>query len=359
MTSAGSLLADRSSSFVVTPAVVAHRGASGYRPEHTLESYRLAVAMGADDIELDVVPTRDGTLVARHDPELGRTTDVATRPEFADRRTTKVVDGESLTGWFVEDFLLEEVRTLTARERLPGLRWGSAAHDSRHRVATLDEILHLVRVESSRRGRTIGVMVELKHATYFESRGLSLEDPLLAALRRHGLDHPRSRVTVMAFEPTVLRRLAGRTRVPLVQLLDRRDGRPADLVAVGDPRTYADLVTPAGLSLIEAYADGVGVHKELVLAPAPDGTVESTSLVRDAHREWLTVHVWTLRAENRFLSAPFRIGDDPDSCGDLTGEARMLLDLGVDGLITDHPDVVVGARGAPDHSWGSRIHAAT
>ncbi|MCW2845476.1 MAG: glpQ [Nocardioides sp.] len=353
------LLAARASSFVVTPAVVAHRGASGYRPEHTLEAYRLAVALGADDIELDLVPTRDGVLVARHDNELGRTTDVADHPEHARRRTTREIDGESVTGWFVEDFLLEELRSLAARERHPRSRRQSATHDGRHGLATLDEILEMVTAESARRGRTIGVLVELKHATYFDAAGLPLDGPLLDALRRHGLDHPRSRVSILSFEATILRRLAGRTRVPLIQLLGKGRGRPADLVAAGDARTYADLASPAGLASIQRYADGVGVHRDRVLRPGRGGSLTPTSLVRDAHREWLTVHVWTLRAENRHLSRAFRVGDDPRAHGDLAGEARLLLDLGVDGLITDHPDVVVGARDAGGQAWGSSSQATT
>lgn len=335
----------RSFPLVATPAVVAHRGASGYRPEHTLAAYRLALDLGADAIELDLVMTRDGVPVARHDVELSSTTDVAARPDLADRRTTRWVDGRLLTGWFVEDLLLEEVRSLTARERFPRARPQSAAHErGGHRVATFDEVLGLVREESRRRGRDVGVLVELKHAAYFEAAGLALEEPLLAALERHGLDHPGSGVSVMSFETTVLYRLARSTRVPLVQLLDRGHLRPADLAAAGDPRTYADLVTPSGLAGIERYADGVGPHKALALG---------STLVRDAHRRWLTVHAWTLRAENRFLAPAFRTGADPDAPGDLAGEARLLLDLGVDGLITDHPDTVVAARtGAPVHLAG-------
>ena len=353
MTVVSLLPADRTSSFVVTPSVVAHRGASGYRPEHTLEAYRLAVALGADDIELDVVPTRDGILVARHDNELSRTTDVAEHPEFAARRTSREVDGESLSGWFVEDFLLEELRTLTARERHPRTRRQSAAHDGQHGLVTLDEILALVTAETRRSGRTIGVLIELKHATYFDALGLPLDRPVLDALRRHGLDHPRSRVSILSFEATVLRRLASRTRVPLVQLLGKGRGRPADLVAAGDPRTYADLASPVGLATIREYADGVGVHRARILKPGKGGTLTATALVRDAHREWLTVHVWTLRAENRYLSQPFRVGTDPSAHGDLAGEARLLLDLGVDGLITDHPDVVVGVRASGAQASGS------
>ena len=306
-------------SLAVTPAVVAHRGASGYRPEHTLDAYRLAIAQGADDIEVDVVPTRDGVLLARHESELSVSTDVASRPEYAERRTTRVVEGREQTGWFTEDFTLAEVKSLTAREPRPHQRPGNTAYDGRCGVPTFNEVLAMVRAESTRARRNVGMMVELKSPQYFESIGRPLDEPLLADLRRHGLDHARSRVTVMSFEPTVLRRLARRVRVPLVQLLDRAERRPADLAAAGDPRTYGDLATPGGLAEIDEYADGIGVHVSLV--PGAD-------LVREAHRRWLNVHVWTLRAED----------------GDLAGRARALLDAGVDGLITDHPDQVLAIR---------------
>jgi glycerophosphoryl diester phosphodiesterase len=327
--------------------VVAHRGASGYRPEHTLEAYRLAIRLGADDIELDLVCTRDGVLVARHENEIGGTTDVAAHPEFADRRTTKVVDGAECTGWFIEDFTLAELKTLTARERFPKLRPASAAYDGSLGVPSFNEVLAMVHAESVRAGRTVGVMAELKHAAYYDSIGLPLDGPLLADLRRHGLDHPRSRVTVMSFETTILRRLAGQTRIPVVQLLESAEKRPADLAALGDPTTYADLATPEGLARIDEYADGVGAHRTLVLPRADDGTLlPPTELVRDAHRLWLTVHVWTLRHENRFLPAELRIGDEPGGHGDLAGEARLFLDAGVDGLISDQPDVLLAVRDA-------------
>jgi glycerophosphoryl diester phosphodiesterase len=323
-------------SLVVTPAVVAHRGASGYRPEHTLEAYRMAARMGADDLELDLVPTRDGVLLARHESEIGTTTDVADHPEFADRRTRRVVDGVVREGWFAEDFTLAEIKTLTARERYPELRPGSAAYDGRCGIPTLNEVLAMVRAESTMSGRTIGVMCELKHAAYFDSVGLPLDDLLLADLRRHGLDHPRSRVTAMSFEPGILRRLAGRTGIALVQLLEEAHLRPADLAAAGDPRTYADLCTREGLEEIDEYADGIGAHRSLVLPRSPSGSVDApSSLVRDAHRLWLTVHVWTLRREDRFLPTNLR---GPDG---LVAEARRMLAAGCDGLITDHPDVLL------------------
>jgi len=318
------LLAGRSSSLVVTPAVAAHRGASGYRPEHTLEAFRLAVALGADDVELDLVATRDGVLVVRHDAELSRTTDVASRPEFAGRRTLKVIEGAPIRGWFVEDFDLEELKTLTTRERSPKDRPGSAEHNGRHPVATFEEVVRLVHAESAASGRSVGVLAEIKHGAYFRAAGLPLDDLLQDALGRLGLDHERSRVSAMAFEADVLRRLSGTVRVPLIQLVNRRDQ-----------------VTRGRLALISTYADGVGVRKDLLLQRSL-----GARLVRAAHRDWLTVHAWTLRAENRHLAKRFRVGDRRRQHGDLAGEARRLLDLGVDGLITDHPDEVVGARDA-------------
>lgn len=335
-------------SLVLTPAVVAHRGASGHRPEHTLDAYRTAIRMGADDIELDLVITRDGVLVARHDAELSRTTDVADHPELAHLRTTRTIDGVESTGWFVEDLTLAEVKRLAARERMPGMRPANTAFDGAEGVPTFTEVLAMVGAESVRRGRTVGVMVELKHAAHFESVGLPLDRPVLADLGRHGLDHPWARVTLMSFETTVLRRLAGRTRLPVVQLLAATHERPADLAATGDPTTYGDLATRDGLAWIDDYADGIGPHKALVLPRDAAGAVdEPSSLVRDAHRAWLTVHVWTLRAENRFLPTNLRAGDDPAAHGDLAGEVRSLLDAGVDGVITDHPAVALRVARSP------------
>ena len=337
----------RTPSLVVTPAVVAHRGASGHRPEHTLDAYRTAIRMGVDDIELDLVITRDGVLVARHESEISGTTDVAERPEFAHRHTTRRIDGHELRGWFVEDFTLGELKTLATRERMPITRPGNVAYDGAEGIPTFNEVLAMVGAESVRRGRGVGVLVELKHATYFDSLGLPLDEPLLADLARHGLDHPWARVSVMAFETSILRRLAPRTRLPLIQLLEAGHLRPADLVAAGDPRTYADLTTPEGLEWIDEYADGIGPHKSLVLPRDRAGAVDRPSgLVAAAHRLGLTVHVWTLRAENRFLPTNLRVGSAPDAPGDLPGEVRALLDAGVDGVITDHPEVALRATRA-------------
>ncbi len=317
----------RAQSLVLTPAVVAHRGASGHRPEHTLEAYRTAIRMGVDDIELDLVSTRDGVLVARHDLELSATTDVAWRPEFAHLRRTLIVDGVAQPGWFVQDFTLAELKTLATRERMPGTRPGNAAYDGAEGIPTLTEVLAMVGAESARRGRPVGVLLELKHAAHHDSIGLPLDVPLLRDLGRHGLDHPWARVGLMSFEATVLRRLAGRTRLPLVQLLEAHDG-----------------VGPADLDRIDEYADGIGPHTSLVLPRDAGGAIGAPStLVRDAHRRGLTVHVWTVRGENRFLPTNLRHGWAPDALGDMAAEVRALLAAGVDGVITDHPEAALAA----------------
>lgn len=313
---------DRTSSLVPTPAVVAHRGASGHRPEHTLDAYRTAIRMGVDDIELDLVATRDGVLVARHDLELSRTTDVADHPGLAHLRRTLVVDGEEQHGWFVQDLTLSELKTLAARERMPGTRPDSASYDGSEGVPTLTEVLAMVGAESLRRGRQVGVALELKHAAHHDAAGLPLDVPLLRELARHGLDHPWARVALMSFEAPVLRRLAERTRLPVVQLLDR-----------------GHRLTPDELDRIDEYADGLGAHTSLVLPRDPGGAIGApSSLVRDAHRRGLTVHAWTVRAENRFLPTNLRRGKAPDAPGDMAGEVRALLAAGVDAVITDHPE---------------------
>jgi glycerophosphoryl diester phosphodiesterase len=316
------------SSLVLTPAVVAHRGASGHRPEHTLGAYRTAIRMGADDIELDLVSTRDGVLVARHDLELSTTTDVASRADLAHLRRTLVVDGVELEGWFVQDLTLAQLRTLTTRERMPATRPANTSYDGAEGIATLDEVLALVGIESVRRGRQVGVMLELKHPGHHDRTGLPLDEPLLRDLSRHGLDHPWARVTLMSFEAPVLRRLAARTRLSVVQLLDAHD-----------------LTTPEALDRIDDYADGIGPHRSLVLPRDADGAMGAPStLVRDAHRRGLTVHVWTVRAENRFLPTDLRRGADPAALGDMASEVAALLAAGVDGVITDHPEEACAVR---------------
>lgn len=336
------------------PLVIAHRGASGYRPEHTLAAYRLAIAQGADYVEPDLVSTKDGVLVARHENEISGTTDVAAHPEFAGRRTTKVIDGVAVTGWFTEDFTLAELKTLRAKERLPQVRPGNTRYDGRFEIPTLDEVIRLVKRASGRSGRTIGIAPETKHPTYFDSIGLSLEEPLVRTLRRSGLDRPGAKVVIQSFETGNLRQLATMTRVPLAQLVDGA-GAPYDLKAAGSTTTYRDLVTPAGLAGIARYADWVAPAKSLILPPDGTGAVGTPSpLVRDAHRAGLEVVTWTMRRENQFLPANHRIGTDPVAPGDLAGEVRRFLDAGVDALFSDNPDIAVATR----DDWAAERHPA-
>lgn len=326
--------------------VVAHRGASAHRPEHTLASYELAARMGADHLEPDVVSTSDGVLVCRHEPEIGGTTDVADRPEFASRRRTVALDGRPVTGWFTHDFTLAELRTLRARERLGRIRQRNTLLDGRYTVPTLREVLDLRSALSAELGREIGVYPETKHPTYFRSLGLGLEERLLELLRKGGLNRSDAPVYVQSFEVSNLRRLrrAG-ARFPLVQLIDA-SGAPYDSVAAGGGPTYADLLTPRGLRGIAEYARGVGPAKEHVVPCRPDGSLgTATTLVEDAHEAGLLVHPWTFRAENTFLPAGLRVGEDPKDYGRLLEELRVFLRAGIDGFFTDHPDLGVVARG--------------
>ena len=329
----------------VRTLVIGHRGASGYRPEHTLASYELAARMGADFIEPDVVVTKDGALVCRHEPEIGGTTDVAARPEFASRRVTKLLDGVEVTGWWTEDFTLAELKTLRAVERLPAIRQENTMYDGRFEVPTLREVLDL-RIRLSRElGREIGVYPETKHPTYFQRLGLALEPRLLAILRRYSLDSPDAAVFVQSFETANLRELRDRgLRAPVVQLLSA-SGAPYDFVAAGDPRTYADLSTPAGLADIADYADGVGPEKAQIIPRNADGTLGTpTALVGDAHGAGLLLHPYTFRAENQFLPTELRSGANPADFGRAIDEQVTFLRTGIDGLFTDQPDVGVVAR---------------
>ncbi|WP_311932266.1 glycerophosphodiester phosphodiesterase [Microbispora sp. H11081] len=307
------------------PLVIAHRGASALRPEHTLPSYETAIALGADYIEPDLVSTKDHVLVARHENEISGTTDVADHPEFAARRTTKTIDGVTVTGWFTEDFTLAELRTLRATERIPALRPGNAAFDGLAVIPTFDEVVELAR----RNG--VGVYPETKHPSYFASIGLPLEEPLLGVLDRRGWRHRSDPVFIQSFEEGNLRELRGATRLPLIQLIG------------GSGAAYDRMVTPAGLEEVATYADGIGVATSRVVPTGPDGRLLApTTLVRDAHRVGLDVHVWTVRDENAQLPADFRRGD-PDGAayeratGDVMGWLAMLYDLGVDGVFADNP----------------------
>jgi glycerophosphoryl diester phosphodiesterase len=325
------------------PIVIGHRGAPAYRPEHTLASYRLAIQMGADYIEPDLVSTKDHQLVARHENDITQTTDVAAHPEFASRRTTKVIDGVSHTGWFTEDLTLAELKTLRAKERIPDTRPQNTAFDGLFQVPTFQEVIDL-----ARRNR-VGIYPETKHPTYFDSIGLSLEEPLVATLRRNGLDRPTSKVFIQSFEVSNLRELNRRIAVPLVQLIDA-SGQPADYAARGIPRTYDDLVTRAGLRRIASYADGIGPDKSRIVPTDDAGALEApTTLVRDAHRDSLVVHPFTFRPENTFLPRNYKLGDSASpwfarARGNEPAELRLFFRLGVDGLFTDNADTAVAVR---------------
>lgn len=325
------------------PIVIGHRGASGYRPEHTLASYKLAIDLGANFIEPDLVSTRDHILVARHENEISETTDVELHPEFADRMATKVVDGVSITGWFTEDFTLEELKTLRAEERIPDIRPQNTAFNGLYEIPTLQEVIDLAR----RRG--VGIYPETKHPTYFDDIGLSLEEPLVSALKANGYRGRRAPVYIQSFEVSNLIDLDGLTRVGLVQLVDE-DGAPYDFVVAGDPRTYADLVTRKGLAEIANYADGIGPNKNLIVPRDPQNRLKKpTSLVRRAHRSGLVVHAFTFRNENFFLPADYQLGD-PESpfflqaYGDAAAEYRLFYRLGVDGVFSDNSDTAVAVR---------------
>lgn len=317
------------------PIVIAHRGASGERPEHTLAAYSLAIEQGADFIEPDLVMTRDGQLVARHENDITDTTDVAAHAEFKDRKTSKTIDGVKHSGWFTEDFTLAELKTLRARERLPLLRSGNKAYDGQFEVPTLREVIALAKAASARTGRTIGIYPETKHPSYFASIGLPIEALLVAELKAAGWDRADAPVFIQSFEVNNLKALKRLTKVPLIQLLDAERG-PAD----GAQPSYAAMLTPDGLRAIAGYAAGIGPHKSLVVAN--DGSV--TPLVADAHAVGLKVHPWTFRAENFFLPSNLRAGINPAGHGRLDEEISRHIAAGVDGFFTDFPYAGVRAR---------------
>ena len=311
--------------------MIAHRGASGHRPEHTLAAYSLAIDMGADFIEPDLVSTKDSVLVARHENEIGGTTDVAAK--FPGRRMTHTIDGSAVTGWFTEDFTLAELKTLRAKERLA---FRSHAYDGLESIPTLEEILDLVERRSRETGRRIGVYLETKHPSYFRSIGRSLEEPLLAALARRGWTTSSAPVFIQSFEVENLRALRARTGLRLVQLVEAR-GAPPDAQTTPDvPASYAAMITPAGLASIARYANGVGVEKSLVQPIDSVGMRgPPTSLVADAHSAGLAVHVWTLRSDDAYLPKAY--------AGDAAAEWRTFASLDVDGMFGDFPDVGVKA----------------
>ena len=325
--------------------VIGHRGASGYRPEHTVLSYELAIAQGADVIEPDVVPTSDGHLVVRHESAITATTDVAEHPELADRRTTKTIDGREISGWFTEDLTLAELQTLRAREPLPHLRSQNTAYAD-ERILTLDEVLALARRSTTLDGRPVGVAPETKHPTYFRSIGLPLEEALVEALHRQGWSRRDDPVVIQSFEVGNLRTLAGLTDLPLMQVA-HVVGAPYDLQSTGDARTYLDLMTPRGMAEIKEYADQIGLHKDLMIPRDADGRLlEPSPVLHDAHEAGLRVTGWTFRRENRYLPLQLRGGDDLDGVGDLDAEITTFLRAGMDDFFTDNPDVGYTVRAA-------------
>ncbi|GAA2109123.1 glycerophosphodiester phosphodiesterase [Actinomadura alba] len=326
-----------------TPVVIGHRGASGLRPEHTLSAYKVAISQGADYIEPDVVATKDRILVARHDNWLADTTDVENHPQFADRKKTKTIDGVSRTDWFSEDFTLAEIRTLRTEERIPALRPNNAVFNGIDTIPTVEEVIKLARANN------VGVYPETKHPTYFDGIGLSMEEPLLALLKKYGLDDRNDKVFIQSFETANLRDLRPKTKLRLIQLIDGA-GAPYDFVKNNDPRTYSDLVKPTGLKFIASYADGIGANTSRIVPVDASGNLGTpTTLIRDAHRLKLDVHTWTIRGENQQLPADFRQGNSSApgyerAIGDVNGWLAKLYRLGVDGVFCDDPSTGVSAR---------------
>lgn len=318
------------------PIVIAHRGASGLRPEHTLAAYTLAIEQGADFIEPDLVLTKDNVFVARHENDITGTTNVATHPEFAARRTTKLIDGERHTGWFTEDFTLAELKTLRAVERLPKLRPDNVQYDGQFEVPTLAEVIALAK-QHSVGGRVVGIYPETKHPSYFTSIGHPMEALLVTQLKAAGWSKPTDPVFIQSFEVNNLKRLHGMTGLRLIQLMDASGG-PADHATP----SYAAMVTPAGLKTVASYAYGIGPG----LAMIQNGDAPPTTLVADAHAAGLRLHPWTFRAENVFLPKSLQNGVDPATHGKIEEAMRRYLALGIDGFFTDFPGIGVKVRDA-------------
>ncbi len=324
------------------PLIIGHRGCCGERPEHTLASYSRAIEQGADFIEPDLVLTKDGIFVCRHENEISGTTNVAAHPEFADRKTTKTIDGQALTGWFTEDFTLAEIKTLRAQERLPQLRPANTAFDGQFEIPTFDEVLALAKAAK------VGVYPELKHPTHFAKIGLPMEARFAAKVKAAGLNSKTAPIFVQCFETANLITLRGMINCRQVFLMDS-EGAPADLLATGDKRTYADLATPEGLKFIAKFADGIGPYKAMILPTDKDGNwTKPTSLVADAHAAGLALHPYTFRAENFFLPPALRLGDPKAADymaqhGNLAAEIQHFVALGIDGLFSDFPGLAVAA----------------
>ncbi len=335
------------------PTLIAHRGASALRPEHTLAAYTQAIEDGADIIEPDLVATRDGVLVARHENAIAilnadgtireATTDIATRPEFAGLLTTKTIDGTAIRGWFTEDMTLAQLKTLRAVERIPAIRPGNVAFNGQFQVPTLQEVIDLAKSKSIEKGRTIGIYPETKHPTYFKSIGLPLERRLIDVLAANGWNSKEAPVFIQSFEVANLKEMRALTTVRITQLLSSQ-GRPFDFVAAGagEARSYADLITPAGLREVATYANGIGPSKDMVI-PVVNGALGTpTALVTNAKAANLVTHIYTLRPENVFLPANLRKAPMTDNTvrGDSNTEIQTFLQAGIDGFFTD--DSAVG-----------------
>jgi glycerophosphoryl diester phosphodiesterase len=347
----------RTAAAKAAPVVIGHRGACGYVPEHTLTSYFIAMQDGVDYVEPDLVMTKDRVLVARHENEIGGTTDVAQRPEFADRRARKTIDGMVHDGWFTEDFTLAELKTLRARERIPQIRPGNTRFDGQFQIPTFEEILALVDGVQKQREmnakqlghpvpRRIGVYPETKHPTYFQGIGLPMEELLVKTLHHHGYKGRDGLAIIQCFEVANLQAMRKMTELPIVQLMEA-EGGPYDFVAKGVKRTYHEMTTPAGLAEVATYATGIGPHKLQVIPLKADGTLDEPSpLLQNAHAAGLHVHAYTFRAENQFLPKDLRSDADPHHLGDLQSELEVYLQAGLDGFFTDHADYGVKARDA-------------
>jgi glycerophosphoryl diester phosphodiesterase len=349
------------------PIVIGHRGASGYRPEHTLASYQRAIDLGADYIEPDLVLTKDGVPIARHEPLFGATavngvpvavpnefttTNIFAHPEFAGRLRTRNLDGNLITGYWSDDFTLAEVKTLRARERIPTIRPGNTAYNDLYEIPTLQEVIDLAKAQSVATGRTIGIYPETKHPTFFVENAANrtnparFEDIVVGILHANYGNSAGAPVFLQSFEVSNLQYLHTLTDIPLVQLINTGSTRPYDFVASGDPRTYADLITPAGLDAIDDYAAGIGPTRDLLIPRSGNVIGTPTSLVADAHAAGLLVHPFTFRAENNFLSAGYRVGSDLTAYGNYQDETLLYLRLGVDGFFTDQADFGVRAVAA-------------
>jgi len=329
----------------MSPIVIGHRGASGYRPEHTRAAYDLAFTLGADAVEPDIVATRDGVLVVRHENEISGTTNVADHPEFGDRRTSKTIDGTVMDGWFTEDFTWAELSTLRARERVPQLRQSSAAFDDSEPILRLSDVLDIVDRHPEATRRQLTVVAEIKHASYFESIGLPLDE--LFAREVSGWATAENLI-IESFEQGVLHRIRDRGIPGKLVFLLESSGAPSDLIVRfgAKARTYAQHLSDEGLATLASEVDGISVDKKMILVKDGAGSLSGTNdLVTRAHAAGLLVFCWTLRAENRFLAKNLRSSTQPEQFGDWRSEFRMLMDSGLDGVFADHPDLAVSARG--------------